>query len=507
MIAFTMTRAEQRFQQGFLEIVKWTRHLCPHQPIRLYGDPRETRDLESLEDVEILPRPPLPPPAQEDFPEVLDDPPQEPPPIFSLWGPYAVDEPEMGEFEELAFSTRMQYRPPGGEGTGELPLILIHGEPQPTEPTVATNIPESKNRFYTGFVTKIPEENATIWPVHTRGAEVTANIVKNILCGTSIHPAAFLQPIIAMIEPTRRCNLACPLCPVGRHQAYKAHDMPLESFERIIDELRPFLIHLTLHNYGEPFLHRDIYQMIGYAKKAGIPDVNVSTNGHVLNPDRVIASGLDEIMISLDGITEETYARYRQGGTLATVTRNIRDLCKAKQKIRAQKPLVELQFIIMRHNQNEMNGFRALAAELGADRIRFKTLNLHMSGAEVNEEDVNLLPTDTLYTRYEDRGGQTLKRHLEENRCKWPWERMVVNSDGRVVPCCNDFNGQYAMGNALHQSLRDIWFGERYNQFRRKIIHRWRHIPLCAHCPVPNRADLSFERLEITRGLSSIAAQ
>ena len=500
-----MTRAETKLQQGFLEIVKWTRRLCPLHPIRLYCHPCENHDLESLENVEVLPRSTPPPPAQKDFPGALAYHVQEPSPIVSLWGPYCVDAPEMGDFEEFAFSTRMQYHLSRVERTGEHPVTLIHGEPQPTEPTVASNIPESKGSLYTGFVVKIPKENSTIWPVHTRGAEVTANIVKNILRGTSIHSAAFLYPIIAMIEPTRRCNLACPLCPVGRHQAYKAHDMSLGSFQRIIDELRPFLIHLTLHNYGEPFLHRDIYHMIDYAKKAGVPDVNVSTNGHVLNPDRVIASGLDEIMISLDGTTQETYARYRRRGKLDRVIRNIRDLTEGKRKNSAGKPLIELQFIIMRHNQDEMNGFRALAAELGADRIRFKTLNLHMSRADVSEEDIDLLPTDTTYTRYEDRSGQILKRHLEENRCKWPWERVVINSDGRVVPCCNDFNGQHSMGNALQQSLSDIWFGEKYNQFRRKIIHRWREIPLCAHCPVPSLADLSFERVEITRGPSSAA--
>ncbi len=507
MIVFTMTRAEKKFQQRFLEIVKWTRRLCPLHSIRLYCDPCEDRDLESLDNVEVLPRSTPPPSAQKDFPDAPAYHLQESPPIVSLWGPYSVDAPEMGDFEEFAFSTRMQYDLSGVERTGEPPVTLIHGEPLPTEPTVTSDISGSADIVYTGFVTVDPGETSTPWPIHTRGAEITANILKGLLQKTSIQLNAFLYPTIAMIEPTRRCNLACPLCPVGERRAYEAHDMPFGVFQRVIDELRPFLIHLTLHNYGEPFLHKDIYHMIHYAKKAGIPDVNISTNGHVLSPDRVVASGLDEIMISLDGITQKTYARYRRRGKLDRVIRNIRDLTEAKRKNNAWKPLIELQFIIMRHNQDEMNGFRALAVELEADRIRFKTLNLHMSGPEVSGENVDLLPTDATYTRYQDREGRILKRHLEENRCKWPWERVVINSDGRVVPCCNDFNGLHSMGNVFEQSFREIWFGAKYNRFRKNIIHKWREIPLCAHCPVPSRSDLSFDRVEIPRDSSLAAAR
>jgi len=507
MIVFTMTRAETKFQQGFLEIVKWTRRLCPLHPIRLYCDPNQNRGLESLENVEVLPCSTLPSPARDDFPEPPVHHVQEPPPIISLWGPYPVDAPEMADFEGLAFSTRMHYHLSRGEQTGARPVTLIHGEPLPTEPAVTSETSGSTDVAYTGFVTANPKEGSALWPIHTRGAEITANMLRGLLQNRSIQYNAFLYPIIAMIEPTRRCNLACPLCPVGERRARETDDMPFGVFQGIIDELTPFLIHLTLHNYGEPFLNKDIYPMIHYAKKAGIPDVNISTNGHVLSPDRVVASGLDEIMISLDGITQETYARYRRRGKLDRVIRNIRDLTEVKREKNAGKPLIELQFIIMRHNQDEMNGFRTLAAELGADRIRFKTLNLQMSGPEVSAENLDLLPTNAIYTRYQDRGGEILKRHLEENRCKWPWERVVINSDGRVVPCCNDFNGVHSMGNVSEQSFREIWFGAKYNRFRKQIIHQWREIPLCAHCPVPSRSDLSFERVEIPRDSSLAPAQ
>jgi len=366
------------------------------------------------------------------------------------------------------------------------------------EPSLDPTIPQPEKGVFTGYITIDGEGRNAIWPIHSRGAEVTANLVKNILCGTPPSPNAFLYPVMAMIEPTRRCNLACPMCPVGSHRTYRAPDMSLEQFRKVIDEMASFLIHLTLHNYGEPFLHRDIYHMIEHAKKRGVPDVNVSTNGHFLDPSRLIDSGLDEIMISLDGITQEIYARYRRGGNLEKVIENIRGLDSEKKRRQTGKPLMELQFIIMKHNQDQMDGFRKLAMELGADRVRFKTFNLRMSGSETCEMGAEFLPSRTEFTRYQDNRGRVLKRDLEENRCKWPWERVVINSDGHVVPCCNDFNSSYSMGNVFDQSFHDIWFGTKYNRFRESMLTRRRKIPLCSQCPVPGQADLSFERVERT---------
>lgn len=503
MIVFYMKRAERRFQQGFLEIVKWVRLLCPLHPVRLFYHPPDGFDRESLRGVETVPVPALPFSDGGQLPEPVVASLSSGSPDIILWGPDPLDGSLMRLFDgplfSTAFSTHLQFRV-GQEGKRQgSTLTLIHGDPEPVEPSLDSSIPEGDSRIFTGFITVDQGEKNPVWPIHCRGAEVTANFIKNIFYGRSPSPDAFLYPVIAMIEPTRRCNLSCPMCPVGSNRTYKTQDMPLERFRKVIGEMGPFLVHLMLHNYGESFLHGDIYRMIEYAKKEGIPDVNVSTNGHFLDPSRLADSGLDEIMISLDGITQESYAKYRQGGKLEKVLGNIRGLCEEKKKRPGEKPLMELQFIIMKHNQDEMEGFRKLAAELGADRIRFKTFNLQMSGPEAAETGLEFLPTHGAYTRYEDKHGRVLKRHLEENRCRWPWERVVINSDGHVVPCCNDFNTAYSMGNIFEQSFRDIWFGRKYNRFRKNILEKWRKIPLCTHCPVPNRTDLSFERIERTQ--------
>lgn len=499
-----MKRAERRTQERFLEILKWVHRVCPQHPIRLFYHPPDDPGFEDLRDVEILPVPADCSLEDDPFPEARATGASKVSPTVILWGPDPISGSPGRLFNGLpfttAFSSHLRLHACGKDEENASTLTLIHGDPKPMEPTLNPSTPEANNSMFTGFIAIDQREENAIYPIHSRGAEVTANLVKNILWGKPVHSEAFLYPTVAMIEPTRRCNLTCPMCPVGSNRTVQSQDMPRDRFRKIIDELKPYLIHLFLHNYGESFLHRDIYQMIGYAKKEGIPDVNVSTNGHVLDPARLVDSDLDEIKISLDGITQETYAQYRRGGRLEKVLENIRGLVKEKRRRRTIKPLLELQFIIMRHNQNQMDGFRELATELGADRIRFKTFNVQMSGPEACQRGAEFLPTHPEYTRYQDRGGRFLKKHLEENQCKWPWEWVVINSDGHVVPCCNDFDSHYSMGNIFKDSFQDIWFGPKYNRFRKNILKRWRKIPLCTHCPVPSLADLSFERVETMKG-------
>jgi radical SAM protein with 4Fe4S-binding SPASM domain len=500
MIVLTMKPAQRRLQEGFLEVVKWVRRLCSRQPVRLLVHPADAPGLGKLRDVEILPILTAPFPHRHQLPGPISMQISTMSPGLILWGPEPTDKALMEPFDGspswMGFSTHLRF-PAGNEDQNRGSIFtLIHGDPKPRDPWLNPPIDRSHDRIFTGFITVGQAKTDTIWPIHTRGAEITANFVKNILSGRPSVPNPYLYPIIAMVEPTRRCNLSCPMCPVGSNRTYRAQDMPLGRFRKIVDELKSFLIHLTLHNYGESFLHRDIYEMIAYAKAEGIPDVNVSSNGHFLNASRLVDSGLDEIMISLDGITQETYATYRRGGKLEYVVENIRSLVEEKKRRLTQKPLVELQFIIMKHNQEQIDGFRKLAVELGVDRVRFKTFNLQMSGPEACETGVEFLPTHVEYSRYQDDRGRILKRNFAENRCKWPWERVVINSDGHVVPCCYDFNSRYSMGNVFEQSFHEVWFGAKYNRFRKRMLERWRRIPLCTDCPAPGSDDLSFERLE-----------
>jgi radical SAM protein with 4Fe4S-binding SPASM domain len=502
MIAFYLKQTEKRLQQGFLEIVKWVRRLCPNDPITLFYHPAGEANLAGLGDIEALPVQAVLSGEGNALPEAIATRLSNISPLLVQWGPDPVVEPVertlTGSKPISVFSSHLRFhRDSTGTQNGS-GFTFIHGDPNPAEPRLRDTMAEGEDGIFTGSIPIEEEEQNRIWPLHSRGAEITANLVKNILRGTPVSSCAYLYPVIAMIEPTRRCNLTCPMCPVGNQTATHGQEISFEHFQKIISEVAPFLIHLTLHNYGESFLHHDIYAMIAHAKAEGIPDVNISTNGHFLDATHLIDSGLDEIMISLDGITQEIYAAYRRGGRIEKVIQNIRALVREKIKRQAEKPRVELQFIIMKHNQHQMEEFRLLAKDLAVDRVRFKTFNLQMSGSDVCDTGLEFLPIQRELTRYNDDQGRILKTSLQARRCKWPWERVVIQSDGQVVPCCNDFNGSYAMGNVFEQPFHDIWFGAKYNQFRKTMLKKWRGIPLCTDCPVPSLADLSFERVEST---------
>jgi radical SAM protein with 4Fe4S-binding SPASM domain len=278
-------------------------------------------------------------------------------------------------------------------------------------------------------------------------------------------------PRILMIEPTNECNLRCPLCPTGagtlrRPKGY----MPFELYERILAELDGALERVMLYNYGEPFLHPRIFDMIALARRAEV-HTRISTNGLVFlragHADDLIASGLNHLRVSLDGATQETYATYRVGGRLAPVLEGVRLLQQRKRELGRTRPAVELQFIAMSHNEHELPAVRQLAQEMGTP-LRVKTVGLGDVNRGPGRQE--WLPHDVSLRRYREcEGGLEL---ADDSRvrfvCDQPWHRLVVNWDGQVAPCCYDRHGDYAFGNA-DDGLATVWNGERLRAFRQAL--------------------------------------
>jgi radical SAM protein with 4Fe4S-binding SPASM domain len=285
-----------------------------------------------------------------------------------------------------------------------------------------------------------------------------------------------------MVEPSSLCNLHCPLCAVGAGRLTRPQgNMPLSQYIRVLDQMGPYLLHLTLWNQGEPFLNPHLVEMIRYAK-ANKMTVQTSTNGHFLDDDGVaeqlVRAGLDDLIISLDGISPQTYRGYRKGGDLGRVLEGVRTMVKAKRRLHSSRPWIELQFLIMRHNQHEIEAFRSLAKRLGVDRISLKTLQV-----ETLQEARQFLPRQRSYRRYRMEGGTLRRRGKLVHRCRWIWFCPVINSDGTVCPCCFDKDHQVPMGNAFDsQPMADIWHDRQYQSFRRRILTARDRIPLCHNC-------------------------
>lgn len=346
---------------------------------------------------------------------------------------------------------------------------------------------QSKNQYEDGiFALNLMNRLILFWILLKRmNVSKLYNIAKVILSYTftRIFKTAIQwgMPIRLSVEPTTACNLRCPQCPSGlRSFKRPTGHLSMESYCNWIRPLTRHLYSLNFYFQGEPFLHPQIFQAIKFASKQNILTTS-STNGHFLSSDSVIAlieSGLDILTISVDGIDQETYEKYRIGGKLEKVINGIEQLVIAKRRLSSKTPYIIFQFILFQHNVHQMNEARKLARSLGCDEIRFKTAQVYdySNGSK-------LIPEESLYARYaEGQSGEYVLKSELPNRCFRLWNAPVVTWDGQLVPCCFDKDAEYVMGNLQQTSLLEIWNGKKYRSFRNQMTRDRKDIQICKNC-------------------------
>jgi len=303
-----------------------------------------------------------------------------------------------------------------------------------------------------------------------------------------------------MIEPTNVCNMRCPTCPTGNKTLNRApRMMTYDEFKSIIDQCKGSVKHITLWNYGEPFLNNHLLKMIHYAVEAKI-SVCTSTNGQFFDSiefcSELVESGLNRLIICLDGADQVTIEKFRIGANFDRIVQGIRNLLSAKQNIGVANPHLELQFIVMRHNEHQKFLMKQLAYDLGVDMYIEKTVGIDANDQNFQEKCRQLLPEDLSASRYYrmDNGSYNLKRVMK-NFCSWMHTTTVINADGTVVPCCYDLYSQHIMGNVFKEPLTTIWNGEKYQLFRKRIHIDRNSIKICSICseglPVSSRIEFS----------------
>ncbi|MEA2056540.1 MAG: glycosyltransferase [Patescibacteria group bacterium] len=296
------------------------------------------------------------------------------------------------------------------------------------------------------------------------------------------------------IEPTNNCNAACPLCPTGSGQLKRARGFISRAlYKKIIDEVVFRCQTLYLWNMGEPFLHPHIFELIRYAKKQGIFTMS-STNGYALRSlsqvRELVDSKLDRLIVGIDGMDQDTYARYRKNLKLKDIIAGLRYLKKIKQDENLSCPKVDFQFIVMRHNQGQLAAARDLAKELDMN-FRPKFLSLEMVNASDPED---WLPDKDALTIYQkERGKYRLKKKKINSACV-AWNGMVINWDGLVNPCIFDYYGKNTLGDLNQQTVSQVWAGAKFTEFRRKVINNRNLVTICRDCPIEQ--DYSEEFLE-----------
>jgi radical SAM protein with 4Fe4S-binding SPASM domain len=294
-------------------------------------------------------------------------------------------------------------------------------------------------------------------------------------------------PSSLMMEPTNACNLKCPTCPTGTGKLNRPKRMmTMDEFKGIIDQAKGRVESLVLWNYGEPFLHKDILDMVAYAEAASIETV-VSTNGHFFPSvdycRKVVSSGLHKLIVCVDGLDQETVVHLRTNASLEKITTGLKYMVQARKEMASKTPEIQLQFILMKHNEHQKESARRMALELGVDIFCVKPVGLDTNDPDFQRLAQELLPNDLSDSHFErDAAGHVTVKGKAPDQCWWLSNVAVINSDGTVVPCCYDLYSSHIMGNAFQQPLAEIWRGPAYRQFRRGLRKDRKSIPICREC-------------------------
>ena len=288
-------------------------------------------------------------------------------------------------------------------------------------------------------------------------------------------------PLTVSIEPTTACNLRCPECPSGlRSFTRPTGNLRVDFFRQAIDDLSRSLIYLIFYFQGEPYINPRFLEMVNYAHRRGLYTIT-STNGHFLdeeNARKTVESGLDRLIISVDGTTQEVYESYRKGGNLEQVLQGARNVVAMKKKLASSKPHLIFQFLVVRPNEHQISEVYQLAREIGVDEVKLKTAQVY------NYQNGNpLIPEDERYARYQRQSDGTyrVKNHLL-NHCWKLWHSCVITWDGKVVPCCFDKDAHHQLGDLKAQGFAELWQGAAYQAFRRELLKGRGQIDICTNC-------------------------
>lgn len=284
------------------------------------------------------------------------------------------------------------------------------------------------------------------------------------------------MPVAITFELTNFCNLKCPECNSGSGRMIRKRGyMDINLFEKIVNELNPYLLNLNLYFQGEPMLHPQFFSFISKSRNNRTV---VSTNGHFLseeNAGKIVSSGLKELVVSLDGLDQNTYSSYRINGDIEKVFDGIRNVAEAKRRNNSKLKLI-IQMLINRHNEHQVSGMKEYARKMNAF-LKLKSMQI----TDKNSYEI-WLPSKRRFRRYELQNNEYKIRSRLPNRCSRLWFNPVITWNGKVLPCCFDKDAHHVMGDLNEHSFREIWSGPEYRSFRRSLLSDRCMIEICNNC-------------------------
>ncbi len=298
------------------------------------------------------------------------------------------------------------------------------------------------------------------------------------------------RPYYYLIDICNVCNLRCPLCPTGIDTLGRVQGvMRFEEYRRILDRVKDFALVVSLYNHGEPFLNKDIFDIVEYTARNNV-GTNVSSNLNwplPIDPKDIVRSGLEYLTVSLDGVTQESYQEYRVGGHIQEVFDNMRNLLAARKELRSKTPFVEWQFIVFKHNEKEIERARQLAAEWGVDLIRFVAPAVQPESMGDRDFYEKWMPENPLYL--ERTPALAAERgYIYDRTCFYLYRSMAIHYGGGVTPCCFTHERKYDFGDILKNTVEEIWNNHHYRSartlFNRQPPREARTSVVCDLCPV-----------------------
>lgn len=299
-------------------------------------------------------------------------------------------------------------------------------------------------------------------------------------------------PTFVSVEPANYCQLRCPECPVGMRMGNDAlktrHEkgvMTMEMFEHILHQIASHAHTLQFYFQGEPLLNKQLSEMIAKAHQAKLYTI-VSTNAQALTrpiAEALVKSGLNRIIVSIDGFSEQSYAAYRVGGNLHRALEGLSFLSEAREQYRSSI-CIELQVLRLRTNEHEWQWIKRNYRQLGATRLVFKTAQLYNY-----THGHPLMTTKAQYSRYRRAEDGTyhlhrswLRRHWWNTPCYRLWAGCVITTEGKVLPCCYDKTSSYAFGTLQQDSLATIWHDKKADSFRHHVLRSSNDLSICQEC-------------------------
>lgn len=291
-------------------------------------------------------------------------------------------------------------------------------------------------------------------------------------------------PYMAHISPAGVCNLKCEICPVNDPDTETGDLLSFSTFRKFIDEAGDYLLYIILWSWGEPFLNPEIYRMISYARERNILTVT-SSNLNSLKEgkaEKVVESGLDALIIALDGASPETHQKYRRGGDFHVVVENTHRVVEARRKSGAKKPFLNLRMVVSRENEHEVEAFKRLATKLGVDMVSFKAFSTRQPGYSDPRLDERYAPEMEKYRWYRYQRGFLVDRKPKKYWCRFPWTKPTLFPDGRILLCEFDLKNEAPLGNINQQSFQEIWFGEKARKMRNVFQRNRDSFRFCRDC-------------------------